>query len=62
VAPVSVYLIRIKTTRMLQSYWVTFKGNVGNETRPNANKWEITEKKECSFKDGNIQERGETGG
>jgi len=55
-------LIRIKTTRMLQSYWTAFKGNFGNETRPNANKWEITGKKEYSFKDGNTQERGETGG
>jgi len=54
-------LIRIKTTRMLQSYWTAFKGNLGNETRQNANKWEITGKKEYSLKDGNTQDRIETG-
>jgi hypothetical protein len=47
---------------MLQSYWTAFKGNPGNETRPNANKWEITGKKKYSFEDRNTQERVETGG
>jgi hypothetical protein len=47
---------------MLQSHWTAFKGNIGNETRPNANNWEISGEKEYSLKEGNKQKRGETGG